>query len=31
MESILLSEQKDALLKRLAETEAENAVSLVDY
>lgn len=31
MESILLSEQKDALLKRLAKTEAENAVSLVDY
>lgn len=30
MESIGLSEQKDALLKRLADTEAENAVSLID-
>lgn len=27
MESIRLSEQKDTLLKRLADTEAENAVS----
>lgn len=30
MESIRLSEQKDTLLKRLANTEAENAVSLIE-
>lgn len=29
MDSIRLSEEKDALLKRLADTEAENAVSLI--
>lgn len=29
MESVRLSEQKDSLLKRLADTEAENAVSSV--
>uniref|UniRef100_A0A672YEQ8 Outer dense fiber protein 2 n=1 Tax=Sphaeramia orbicularis TaxID=375764 RepID=A0A672YEQ8_9TELE len=30
MDSVRLSEQKDTLLKRLADTEAENAVSLVE-